>query len=72
MWEAVISGTALLVGGLAWLFRLEGKANIARELAESKHDSLKELINEKFEANDKRLARIERALNGYLRHYEDH
>ncbi len=64
-------GTILTV--VAWAFRLEGRVNTAEKLNEQqevlrdgKHADLKELINTKFDAQDKRLERIERALNGGL------
>jgi hypothetical protein len=55
---------AQVVGGLIWALRLEGKVN----LQEQRSTDLKELINERFDHTDERLSRIERSLNGYLRH----
>lgn len=61
-----------LLGAIVWGVRQEGRIN----LNEAKITSMRELIEEKFEALaerssvlasnlDKRLERIERALNGY-------
>ena len=76
---AAIGTIAVPVAG--WIFRIE-KAIYNNEnaisTASTKSDNLKELINEKFDAQekalgafdvniDRRLSRIETALNGYLK-----
>ncbi len=64
-----------LAGTIGWAFTtqsrvavLEQTAAEVKELAEVRTDGLKELIEEKFESMDNRLARIERAMNGALKH----
>jgi len=60
---AIISGGVALVTALGtaifWGARLEGEVKVQKQRV----DDLKELINEKFEANDARLERIERKLD---------
>lgn len=65
------------VGLVVWLTRLDGKVqevtkSVENEvkLTDQKHQSLKELIETRFDAQDNRLIRIERALNGNL--YVEH
>lgn len=53
-----------VVVGIVWGVRLEGKVN----LQEQRTTDLKELINSRFDNTDDRLKRIERSLNGALRH----
>lgn len=62
--EYVIAG----VGGLGWLFRLEGRVTTQEKLQEARHVDLKELIESKFDGIDGRLGRIEKAMNGALGH----
>lgn len=65
------------VGLVVWLTKLDGKVQEVSKavenevkLTDTKHQSLKELIETRFDAQDSRLIRIERALNGslYLEH----
>jgi hypothetical protein len=53
-----------VIGGIVWGVRLEGKVN----LQDQRTTDLKELINTRFDSTDERLKRIERSLNGHLRH----
>lgn len=68
MLGALISISIFLAGqvivGIVWGVRLEGKVN----LQEQRTTDLKELINTRFDGTDERLKRIERAMNGKLRH----
>jgi hypothetical protein len=52
------------IAGIIWGVRLEGKVN----LGDQRVTDLKELINQRFDSTDERLKRIERSLNGHLRH----
>lgn len=65
MVEWVAVGITLVVYGIGtvvWSVRQEGKIT----LQEEKTAGLKELINARFDAMDKRLERIELVLNGNL------
>lgn len=53
-----------VVTGLVWALRLEGKVNVA----DQRGIDLKELIVVQLDSIDKRLSRIERSMNGKLRH----
>lgn len=60
-----------ILGVIGWALNLnsefkelDGRVN----LLDQKHVDLKELINSRFDSTDQRLARIERAMNGSLRH----
>lgn len=55
---------AQAITGVIWGVRLEGKVN----LQDQRTTDLKELINARFDGTDQRLGRIEKALNGNLRH----
>ena len=52
----------LSVGVVVWAFRLESRVNVL----DQKHIDLRELINTRFDNSDKRLERIEKALNGAI------
>lgn len=53
----------IVFGAIIWSIRLEGRVNSA----DLRHADLKELLNEKFDAMDYRLERMERAMNGALK-----
>ena len=60
--NSLITFLTLMVGSLAWLFRLESRVAVV----DQKHQDLKDLINERFDSTNYRLERIEKALNGFL------
>lgn len=81
MIEAFVAIVVAGVGGLGWLFRLEGKVNTQRELLTQRHHDLKELLESQFDSVSNqissvshRLSRIETALNGqlYAEHRQNH
>lgn len=64
----------VLAGTIGWAGKTQSRVAVlergvedAKELATERTDGLKELIEEKFDSMDQRLARIERAMNGQLR-----
>jgi hypothetical protein len=62
MYYAISLGASWVIGVVVWAFRLEGRINTN----EQRHLDLKELINTRFDALDRRLERVERTLNGKL------
>jgi len=67
MLEWAMLGTAVLaqaVGVVVWGIRQEGRIH----LQEQRVTDLKELINTRFDMTEQRLERIEKCLNGMLRH----
>lgn len=69
---------ACVVGVVGWAFgidpkirQVDAKIDAKIALTDQKYIDLKELINTRFDglekANDQRLGRIERALNGHLK-----
>ena len=58
-----VMGTAI-VAMVGWIFNTNTKIAVQDKALVDQ----KELTNVKLESIDQRLARIERALNGYLRH----
>jgi NADH:ubiquinone oxidoreductase subunit F (NADH-binding) len=71
MTEVFIFVATAVLGGLVWGIRLEGRVSNG----ESRQDDFKELMNTKIdlmnEAVCARLERIERSLNGNLKHGHD-
>ena len=74
MFTTVLSllGAAFL-GVIGWAFRLQTQVTIHAQkhddlttLLDAKFDAVTTLVDAKFEASDRRLERIERALNGAL------
>lgn len=66
---------AVVPASLAWVMAVQSRVSILetenkglRELIEEKFDGLEALLAERHSANEKRLARIERSLNGHLQH----
>lgn len=64
-----------LMGVVGWAFKRQANTNnkvveLDKRLAllEQSIDDLKELINARFDSGDQRLERIERSMNGFLRH----
>lgn len=65
--EAIVASVTLglqLIGIVVWGVRLEGKVNNQ----DQRYGDLKELINTQFDNVNGRLDRIERAMNGAIRH----
>lgn len=60
----ILFGLANILICLMWGFRMEGRINII----DQRHIDLKELIGSRLTDIDGRLGRIERSLNGTLRH----
>lgn len=60
-------GVGLLLSGIIWGVRLEGRVNMAEAHDQAVKEHLKELLDVKFDALTTRLERIERTLNGTLR-----
>jgi hypothetical protein len=67
MLEAIIGllGTALL-GTLGWAVQLSSEVKIVK----TEQEGLKELIEAKFDEVNRRLDRIERAMNGALANHD--
>lgn len=68
MIDGLMPAVGFVIGGLVWGLRLEGRVNTA----DQRFLDLKELINSQFSGMDRRLERIERAMNGRLREIDDH
>lgn len=63
MLEAIITTLGLTVlGGFGWIIQLGNRVTIV----ETKQDGIAELINTRFDEVNRRLARIEAAMNGHL------
>jgi hypothetical protein len=65
--------STLSIGVFGWAFTINSKVNVQGKEIEAneklgvvRQADLKELINEKFDGVNDRLARIERAMNGKL------
>lgn len=58
-----ILGSGAFIGVFGWVFQLGSRVSIL----ETQQPDLKELINTQFEDVNRRLDRIERAMNGQLR-----
>ena len=61
---------SVIVGIVGWVFHTNSKVNVIDQKHEDFKESLKELIDSKFEAVGDRLERIEKVLNGTMRHYD--
>ena len=55
---------AAALGALGWAYLLQGRVS----RLEGQYETLTCLIKTRFDAIDKRLDRVERSLNGYLKH----
>lgn len=63
----ILAGIGFIGSVVVWGLRLEGRVNVQAQRV----DDLKELINEKFNAANERLERIEHKIdsaNGYGKH----
>jgi len=61
-----VLGTAFL-GTVGWAFHMNSRVSVI----ETKYDGLEDLLNVHFVEVNRRLARIERGMNGHLKDLED-
>jgi hypothetical protein len=60
----ILFGLSILIGGLVWGVRLEGRVNATETRHEDLKDHLREILDSKFATVNVRLDRIEHNLNG--------
>ena len=67
MIEAIVTGAGLVLAGIVWAVRLEGRIDRAELKSDDLKEFLREMMDTKFGMVEYRLERIEKSLNGALK-----